>query len=70
LQISTEILMLTMQSFFLVDFGELGALLATALQRLQARQSSGESLDVGESSLHILLHQSGDAAEWQSGEQG
>jgi hypothetical protein len=40
---------------------EIGAVLATGLQRLSLRQSSGELPDVGESSLHISPDQSGDA---------
>jgi hypothetical protein len=40
---------------------EIGTILATGLQRLSLRQSSGELPDVGESSLHFTPDQSGDA---------
>jgi hypothetical protein len=40
---------------------EVAELLAVALQRLLARQSSGELRLIGESSLHLSPDQSGDA---------
>jgi hypothetical protein len=48
---------------------EIGAILAAALQRAVTGQSSAKRADRGESSLHISPDQSGDANEWQSGEQ-
>ena len=41
---------------------EIGALLAQALMRLQTRQSSDFVADAGESPLHFMVDQSGDAA--------
>jgi hypothetical protein len=40
---------------------EIGALLAQALMRLQTRQSSAFVADAGESPLHFMVDQSGDA---------
>jgi hypothetical protein len=49
-------------------FVELAEIMAAGLQRVMARQSSQNLASAGESSLHILPDQSGDAAEKNGGE--
>jgi hypothetical protein len=49
-------------------FEELASLLALALIRLEIRKSSEKGAALGESSLHILPHQSGCRAPKECGE--
>jgi hypothetical protein len=46
--------------------GQIAEILALGLMRLAARKSSRKPADFGESSLHLSLDQSGDAASFST----